>query len=167
VFSAVSHPIAGPGRDRRWGIYSRAEIHKGVQSRQQPTAAPLHPVLVRLREDKTPNEVDIRFSRIVDWLIPTEEEEATDLPKSELLGRDVWTKVSKGKVAIRKLVVWKTNKEQIGSSYPAYVVHWTDYAVGRKKPLGREVRLAMIETDAVEIADNFVEANIKKGWRRL
>ena len=86
------------------------------------------------------------------------------LPLSEVVTRRVWTKATKGKVAVRKLLVWKTHKSELDSSYPAYVVHWTDYSAGRGTPLEREVRPAPTLEVAEAIAAELVESNVKKGW---
>jgi len=86
------------------------------------------------------------------------------LPPSEILRREVYSKTTKGVVAVRKLVMWKTNKQESDPSYPAYVVHFTDYSAGRKDPLQREVRVAPSQDVASKIADAMIEANIKKGW---
>jgi hypothetical protein len=86
--------------------------------------------------------------------------------KSEILRREVWTKETKGAVAVRKLLVWRTNKNGFNSSYPAYVVHWTDYSPGRASPLDRDVKLAPDEKTAIKIANFLVDENIKKGWNK-
>ena len=78
--------------------------------------------------------------------------------------RAVWTKAAKGQLAVRKLVVWKTNKEQVDPTFPAFVVHWTDYSAGRANPLDREVRVAPSEAEALRLADALVAEHIKKGW---
>ena len=66
--------------------------------------------------------------------------------------------------AVRKLVAWQTNKSVVDPSYPAFVLHWTDYSAGRGTPLDREVRTAPTEALMEEIAALLVEDNIKKGW---
>ena len=132
-----------------------------------PTASWLHPVLVRIRDDKTPGTVDTRFAQILERCSVVEASMATQelkLPLSEVVTRRVWTKATKGKVAVRKLLVWKTHKSELDSSYPAYVVHWTDYSAGRSTPLEREVRPAPTLELAEAIAADLVEANVKKGW---
>jgi hypothetical protein len=90
------------------------------------------------------------------------------LPASQLLRREVWTKEAKGKTTVRKLLVWKTNKEvESEGRFPAYVVHWTDYSPSRAEPLDREVKLATDEAEARKIADQLVKENIKKGWEKV
>ena len=83
---------------------------------------------------------------------------------SEVIRRQVWTKTAKDKTDVRKLVVWKTNKDTDDPSYPAYVVHWTDYSAGRKAPLTREVRPVITEDAAQAAAEDLIADNIKKGW---
>ena len=89
------------------------------------------------------------------------------LPASTVLRREVWTKTTKGQLAVRKLLVWKTNKSDHADRYPAYVVHWTDYSATRATPLDREVRLAPTETIATKLADEMITENIKKGWNKV
>ena len=135
-----------------------------------PSASWLHPVLVRLREDKTPGPVDTRFSQILERCLVEDATSATqesNVPVSTILRREVWTKETKGKVAVRKLVAWKTNKEDQDPSYPAYVLHWTDYSAGRGTPLDREVRTAPTEVLMADIAAKMIEDNIKKGWEKV
>ena len=90
-----------------------------------------------------------------------------ELPKSELIRREVWTKDNKGSVAVRKLLVWKTNKKEIDPLFPEYVVHWTDFSLGRATPLDRDVKLAPDENTAFKLADGMIEENIKKGWNKI
>jgi hypothetical protein len=89
------------------------------------------------------------------------------LPASTVIRRKVWTKTTKGKIAVRKLVAWQTNKSDLDPSFPAYVLHWTDYSAGRGTPLDREVRTAPTEALVDEIAAMMIEDNIKKGWEEV
>lgn len=135
--------------------------------RPMASASPLHPVLIRLRDDKKADGVDARFAQIEDWISRKPDSvQQGDLPRSQLLRREVWKKDTKGKVAVRKLLVWKSNKEITNPAFPAYVVHWTDYSAGRGTPLDREVRLAPDESLAMQIADKMIADNIKKGWEK-
>lgn len=134
-----------------------------------PTARLIHPVLVRMRGDKAVNSHDLRISQI-DGYVSVSRNAAVDasrIAKSEMLRREVWVKETKGVKALRKLLVWKTNKEQVNPSMPAFVIHWTDYSPGRASPLDREVKLAPTQEIATVIADQLVEENIKKGWERI
>ncbi len=129
---------------------------------------PIHPVLERLRDDKKVNASDVGFSQI-DAYVPAGAATgpATEHRRvSKILRRELWTKETKGQVALRKLLVWKTNKDDIDRAYPAFVVHWTDYSASRASPLDREVRLAPDQAEAMKIADAMIAENIKKGWTK-
>lgn len=130
----------------------------------------IHPILSRLREDKEVNEVDVRAAQILER-VEIDELEAPvariDRPVSTVLRREVYQKSLKGNTMVRKLLVWKTNKEATDANYPAYVVHFTDYSPGRLEPLQREVRLAPTEELAEALAAEMLAENIKKGWEKV
>ena len=126
-------------------------------------------MLERIREDKQATAHDVRFAQVADRL-PAEPEAVAStgpLRESTALRREVWTKAAKGSTAVRKLVVWRTNKEQQDPSFPAFVVHWTDYSATRGTPLEREIRLAPTEELAQQLAEGMVAENIKKGWTKV
>ena len=114
----------------------------------RPAVTLINSVMVRLRDDKADVASGARLA---------------ELKPSEIIRRQVWTKESKDKVDVRKLLVWKTNKES-DPRFPAFVVHWTDYSSTRKAPLAREVKLAVNQKDAEAIAESLIEENVKKGW---
>lgn len=125
----------------------------------------INPVMTRIRTDKADVQDGARWSQIAEVVAaPAALGEAA---ASEVVRRQVWTKESKGKTDVRKLVVWRTNKDALDPSFPAYVVHWTDYAAGRKTPLTREVRPAPSLESADALADAMIEENIKKGWSEV
>ncbi len=50
--------------------------------------------------------------------------------------------VTKGQQAVRKLVLWRTNKKEgVDPSFPAFVVHWTNYNATRGSPPRRRFPL--------------------------
>lgn len=134
-----------------------------VVTGQVPAGTLINPIVLRMRSDKPDAEDGARWQQI-EPLVGHESSATTAAAEPVIIRRQVWTKSSKDKTDVRKLVVWKTNKEALDSSYPAYVVHWTDYSAGRKTPLTREVRPAVSEEAALELAEAMVTANIKKGW---
>lgn len=139
---------------------------KGWQAAGWTNSAAVHnSVVVRLRNDKACTVEDIGWNQITRLLPVAEQSEETKLGTSEVIRRQVWTKEGAGKVDVRKLVLWKTNKESAG--YPAYVAHWTDFSATRKSPLDREVRLAPNEKEALKIAEAMIADNIKKGWSEV
>lgn len=129
------------------------------------SAAVHNSIVIRLRNDKAATKEDIGWNQITRLLPVSDSNELSQIGKSSVIRRQVWSKEGSGKVDVRKLVVWKTNKEVAG--YPAYVVHWTDYSSTRKSPLDREVRLAPTENEALRIAESMIAENIKKGWNEV
>jgi hypothetical protein len=142
-----------------------------VRAGSIPSGSLIHPVLQRFREDKAADETGVRFAQLQDYLPATlatpADAASAALPASTLVRREVWTKTTKGQLAVRKLLVWQTNKSEDSQRYPAYVVHWTDYSAGRAEPLDRDVRPAPDEAGAQQIAQEFIDANIKKGWEKV
>jgi len=127
----------------------------------------IHPVLERVREDKAVNETDVRAAQIEERAYVADLNEASEavaLPESTMLRREAYAKASKGSLAIRKLLVWKTNKETVDPRFPAYVVHWTDYSPGRGDPIKHTTRPAPTEAAATQLADALITKNIKRGW---
>ena len=127
----------------------------------------IHPMVTGLLSDKKADQATVGFAQVADYLPPAKKEQASGkLPESTVIRRDVWTKSAKGATAVRKLLVWKTNKQKADPSYPAYVVHWTDYSPGRATRFDRDVRLAPDEKSALAIAEELIAENIKKGWEK-
>ena len=123
----------------------------------------LAPSLQRIRDDKLPTLLDAGWRQLEPHLAETSDSATSAYGPSEIIRRQVWVKRGSDKTDVRKLLVWKTNKDQTGS-YPPFVVHWTDYSSTRKAPLAREVRLAPSEEQALALADQMIVDNIKKGW---
>lgn len=128
----------------------------------RPAVTLINAVMVRLRDDKEDVPSGARLAQLPENMIPANTSSG-ELKASEVIRRQVWTKESKDKVDVRKLLVWKTNKES-DPRFPAFVVHWTDYSSTRKAPLAREVKLAVSQQDADAIAESMIEENVKKGW---
>ena len=126
----------------------------------------MHPVFKRIRDDKSINTNDIRYKQITDIVyIDNENDSKTkELPKSEIIFREVYTKVSKGKTNIQKFIAWKTNKETIDDKYPAYVMNYTNFSPTRGEPLKKDVRISSSEEQIMELLNGFKEKNVKKGW---
>lgn len=138
--------------------------------RKMPLCSLVHPVYERIRTDKEANEVDCRLAQVTDLLVVPEANAVAaplQMQPSQVLRREVYTKAGKGGTAVRKLVVWKTNKEGVDPLYPAYVLHYTDYSPGRAELLQREVRVAGTEARIQQMAEEMLKENIKKGWSRV
>lgn len=134
--------------------------------RRLPLASMIAPQFVRRREDKVVRTADLRIQQVSDLVdVPHAERDARTLapPRSELLKREVFTKVFKGATMVRKLVMWKTNKEA-DPAWPAYVVHFTDFSPGRKVPLEREIRISSSREQIEALYAELAQENIVKGW---
>lgn len=135
-----------------------------VPSHAQPAVSLLNAVISRVRDDKADVVSGARWSQLENFLPESLATGSGELGTSQVIRREVWTKTTGDKTDVRKLVLWKTNKEEADSSFPAFVVHWTDYSSTRKAPLAREVKPAPTLKVAEDIAAGMIEANIKKGW---
>ena len=127
-----------------------------------------HPVLLRTRKDKEVNKSDIRMTQLSDlcFIEKSSTKKAVNLPESEIIRREVYTKKVKDSMAVRKLVLFQTNKHKVDLDYPAFVLHWTDYSPGRKNPLSRKVRLAPTKKIADSEFESIISSNIKTGWEK-
>jgi hypothetical protein len=135
--------------------------------RRMPLASVISPQFVRRREDKQVQPVDVRITQLADLVeLPQAEKDSRQLvlPKSEILRREVYVKELKGEQMVRKLVLWKTNKEQLTDDFPAYAVHLTDFSPNRKDPLSRDMRISSSFQQIQQLFDQLKTENITKGW---
>ena len=86
-----------------------------------------------------------------------------NLAKSEITKIQTFVKESKKGKAIRKFILWKTNKEKTGV-FPPYVFYYLDYSEGRKDPIKRDLNPFDDEKKALNFFNLAIEENIKKGW---
>jgi hypothetical protein len=121
--------------------------------RKLPLVALIAPQFIRRRDDKDVNAADLRLDQITALVeIPLADVDVHkfELPKSEVLRREVYTKqLKKGQTRVRKLVLWQTNKGQgngesgVGNrDFPAFVIHYTDFSPNRAAPLERDIRVS-------------------------
>lgn len=139
---------------------------KGV--RRLPFVSAISPSFVRRRDDKKVRPEDVPARQISDLVeIPLIERDARQLVthKSEVLKREVYTKVQKGQTMVRKFLLWKTNKELDGT-HPPYVVYYTDFSPNRKTPLERDMRVTSSLEQAEAFFQQFVSENVLKGWSK-
>ncbi len=134
--------------------------------RRLPLSSALSPNFVRRRDDKAVRPADLRLqqvSEVVEVPLVDRDVRQLALPKSEVQKREVYTKVIKGQTMVRKLVLWKTNKESEGR-YPAWVVAYTDFSPNRKTPLEREIRVSSSREQIDALWTGLAEEVIVKGW---
>ncbi len=138
--------------------------------RRLPLCSIISPQFLRIRDDKTANADDVKMSQLSDITeIPYLERVADDLilPLSTVMERIVATKVLKEATMVRKLLLWKTNKEEASRDYPAYVLHLTNYSPNRKEPLQHEIRVSSSEKQIRMLLENWKEKYIVGGWKVL
>jgi len=110
--------------------------------RRLPLCSIISPQFVRIRDDKTFSPDDCGIPQLADIVdIPESshgKQDALSLPTSELMERSVATKVLKEATMVRKIMLWKTNKQDASREFPAFVLHLTDYSPNRKEPLNQQ-----------------------------
>ena len=137
--------------------------------RRLPLVSLISPVYLRKRADKSVTPDDLRLQQVTDVVdVPMADRTAGDaLAKSEVLRREVYTKVMKGQQMVRKLVLWKTNKETVSPAHPAFVLHLTDYSPNRKNPLERELRVSNSREQIDGFWAAFARDYFGKGWTKV
>ncbi|MGV9205064.1 MAG: hypothetical protein ACOC44_13715 [Promethearchaeia archaeon] len=95
-------------------------------------------------EFENPKEVryeDIRCEQILD-LVSVDLKSAEiieDLPESNVIFKVVFDSEWAGYRTPKKILFWETNKGQINSKYPNYVIYYANYNYLRKTPLKQEI----------------------------
>jgi len=136
---------------------------------RMPLASVISPQFVRMRDDKEANVEDVHI-RQVSNLVPVagvdEPARAGIAAPSELLERTVYTKTMRGAAMVRKLLLWKTNKEE-GGEFPGYVVYLTDFSPNRQSPLERDIKISNEESTARRLFSELAEKNFVGGWEKV
>lgn len=138
--------------------------------RRMPLATMISPQWVRLRDDKTSEPAMVSIEQLtaqVEVEMADADARTFQLPASEILHREVFTKVQKGSTMVRKFVLIKTNKESSGENFPAYALHYTDFSPNRKTPLARDLLVSDSEDQIQQMLEGLKEKNIKKGWEAV
>jgi hypothetical protein len=136
---------------------------------RMPLVSVISPQFVRMRDDKDANVEDVNIRQINDLVeVPDVDKpaHAGEAPPSELLERTVYTKVMKGNKMVRKLLMWKTNKED-RNDFPGYVVYLTDFSPNRQNPLERDIKISNTERGAREWFKRLAEKNFVSGWEKV
>ncbi|MDR2972476.1 MAG: hypothetical protein LBU83_11200 [Bacteroidales bacterium] len=132
-----------------------------------PGISVVYPIFSRYRDDKKAVYEDIRLEQINEfsYLAVQDKTAQSGLMPSHQIKREVYKKESGSKLMVRKFVVWKTNKQS--PDYPGYVFNYTDFSSERKDPLLREIAISDDEAQIMEIYNQSIEENIKKGWNAV
>lgn len=137
--------------------------------RRLPLASVISPQFIRRRDDKRITPSDLRIQQVSDLVevkMIDRDARQLSLPRSELIKREIFTKVLKGQTMVRKLLLWKTNKEGEGSLFPGYVVHFTDFSPNRKTSLERDIRVSNSREQIETLYAGLLAENIVKGWAK-
>lgn len=156
LFESTSGPVVNPLLEFGDSGWRRAGSATGLSI--------LHPVLVRVRDDKAASGADVRLEQIDQhwsWPLPPHQEAAASATPSTVLRREVYTKRLRDKLMVQKFLVWRTNKE---SGYPGYVLAYSNFSAGRAQPLATEVRISNSEEQILAMADELVADKVKAGW---
>jgi ATP-dependent DNA ligase len=136
---------------------------------RMPLVSVISPQFVRMRDDKEANVEDVNISQVSDLVnVPDADKPAHDkeAPPSEVLERKVYVKTMRGNRMVRKLLLWKTNKEEL-PDFPGYVVYLTDFSPNRQNPLERDIRISQSETGARRLFDQLAKKNFVSGWEKV
>ena len=135
--------------------------------RRLPLCSIISPQFLRIRDDKSADANDVKMSQLSDITeIPELERVADDLilPTSTVMERVVATKTLKQATMVRKLLLWKTNKEAASGDHPAYVLHLTNYSPNRKDPLQHEIRVSSSKKQIVTLMKKWKKKYFVGGW---
>ncbi|HET6246280.1 MAG TPA: hypothetical protein VFE47_01175 [Tepidisphaeraceae bacterium] len=135
--------------------------------RRLPLASPISPQFIRRREDKSIRQQDLRLNQVhdvVEVAMMDRDARQLSLPKSEMISREVFTKTLKGNMMVRKLLLWKTNKEAEGGNYPAYVAYMSDFSPNRATPIDRDIRVSNSREQIDALYAGLKAEYVVKGW---
>ena len=133
-----------------------------------PLVSVISPQFIGIREDKEAVVDDVNIRQINDLTKVPEVSKSAHVDKadpSEVLERKVYTKTMKGNKMVRKLLMWKTNKEK-QPDFPAYVVYLTDFSPNRQNPLERDIKIASTEKEARKLFEALAKKNFIGGWEK-
>jgi len=65
---------------------------------------------------------------------------------------------------VRKMVLWKTNKDDASADFPAFVLHITDFSPNRKTPLERDIRVSSSLEQVEALWETLAAEYFVKGW---
>ena len=135
---------------------------------RMPLVSVISPQYIAMRDDKEAVVDDVNIRQVNDLVKVPEIEKSAHVDEAEpstIIERQVYTKTMKGNKMVRKLLMWKTNKEN-QPDFPAYVVYLTDFSPNRQNPLERDVKIAATEKDARELFDGLAKKNFIGGWEK-
>lgn len=135
---------------------------------RMPLVSVISPQYVQLRDDKEAGPEETSINQVTDQVKVEDAAKSADTTKlkpSKLIERTVYTKVMKENTMVRKLLLWKTNKDET-PDFPAFVVYLTDFSPNRKTPLERDIKVASTEKVARDLFKQMADKNFIGGWEK-
>jgi len=136
---------------------------------RMPLVSVISPQFIRLRDDKEAGVDETSISQVTDQVKiedATKSADTNKLKPSKLMERTVYTKVMRENTMVRKLLLWKTNKEDT-PDFPAFVIYLTDFSPNRKTPLERDIKVASTEKTARNLFKEMADKNFIGGWEKV
>lgn len=136
---------------------------------RMPLVSVISPQYIRMRDDKEASAEDTSITQVTDLVEVEDASKSADTSQrkpSKLLERVVYKKVMKDNLMVRKLMMWKTNKDD-SIEFPAFVVYLTDFSPNRKNPLERDIKIASTEAAAKRMFKEMAEKNFVGGWEKV
>lgn len=136
-----------------------------------PSVSILHASINEIRDDKSSEPKDCGLNQLeragffIKDFITDSKKSITSLPSSSIVKKQVFTKDSKGKKAVKKFIILETHKEDY--NFPKYLFYYFDFSETRKTPIQRDVRPFNDLKFAKEIMKEYMDKNIKKGWEEV
>jgi hypothetical protein len=135
---------------------------------RMPLVSVISPQYISLRDDIEAVVDDVKILQVNDLVKVPEIDKSAHIDQAEpskVIERQVYVKTMKGNKMVRKLMMWKTNKED-RPDFPAYVVYLTDFSPNRQNPLERDIKIGSTEKDARKLFDALAEKNFIGGWEK-
>ncbi len=145
-----------------------AEDKRWEGLRRLPLCSIISPQFIRFRDDKTANKDDARLSQLTDIVdIPDVDRVAEEivLPESKIIKRAVALKELRGATMVRKIVLWKTNKDETSKDFPAFVMQLTDFSPNRKDPLKYDMRVSSSKQQLLGYFAEWETRYFVGGWK--
>ncbi|MFN2412910.1 MAG: hypothetical protein ABR535_07665 [Pyrinomonadaceae bacterium] len=136
---------------------------------RMPLASVISPQFVRIRDDKEANVEDVnirQFTNLVTIVDTEKPARVGAMQPSRLIQRSVYKKTMKGASMVRKLLLWKTNKEE-SNEFPGYVVYLTDFSPNRQNPLERDIKISNNEKTARRLFEDMAKKYFVGGWEKV
>jgi len=136
---------------------------------RMPLVSVISPQYIRLRDDKEAGIDETSIRQVSDQVKVEDASKSADTTKlkpSKLIERTVYTKIMKENTMVRKLLMWKTNKDDT-PDFPAFVVYLTDFSPNRKTPLERDIKVASTERVARGLFKEMADKNFIGGWEKV